>query len=153
MDKNQFLKKLKKNLRFLSKPMQNEQLEYYENLDNYDLDPDDEANKIYKKLNYNIKVFNISFKDALLNIKESGDWIKIGLFFLYLLLLVILIKVPFIYIRDIGVSIMENRVDINKYYGLINLIVDILYSVFTIIIFVRLIKKKGYQFKKLNEKK
>ena len=48
---------------------------------------------------------------------------------------------------------MENRVDINKYYGLINLIVDILYSVFTIIIFVRLIKKKGYQFKKLNEKK
>ena len=84
MDKNQFLKKLKKNLRFLSKPMQNEQLEYYENLDNYDLDPDDEANKIYKKLNYNIKVFNISFKDALLNIKESGDWIKIGLFFLYI---------------------------------------------------------------------
>ncbi len=151
MNKEIFLKQLKKNLKYLTRRERNEQLVYYDNLDNYDLDPLEEANKIYEKLGLKTKLFNISLKDAISNIIKalrSKDKDLIGsviFFFLYLLLLIILIKIPFIYIRDIPVSIFtEFFMNDNNYY-LYVFILDIIYAITTILIFIRLIKKKGEQ--------
>ena len=49
MNKEQFLKELKKNLNRLPRKAKKEELKEYENLPNYDLDPITEANKIYNK--------------------------------------------------------------------------------------------------------
>ena len=107
MNKEQFLKELTKNLNHLSKKEREEELLAYENLSNYDLDPILEANKIYNKkgIKYEVKP-SISLLDAAsiitnkLQSKDKDDIKNILLFFLYLLLLLIFIKIPFIYVRD-----------------------------------------------------
>ena len=157
MNKETFLKELKRNLKYLSRREKSEQLVYYDNLDSYDLDPIEEANKIYEKMGLKTKIFNISLKEAIIEIiealksKNKDLIISVVLFFLYLLLLIILIKIPFIYIRDIPVSIFTDFFKNDNNYYLYVFILDILYAITTIIIFIRLIKKKGYKLQ--NDKK
>ena len=56
MDKEKFLKELKYQLRYLNKETIEEELKNYENLSDYNLKPEEEANKIYQKRGLNVKV-------------------------------------------------------------------------------------------------
>ena len=156
MDKETFLKKLKKNLKYLSGKEKKEQLVYYDNLDDYNLDPIEEANKIYERMGIKAKIMDISLKDGIMNIiealrsKDKDKIISVVLFFLYLLLLIIVIKIPFIYIRDIPVSIFSDFFKNDNHYYLYVFILDIIYAITTILIFIRLIKDKGYKLKNNN---
>ena len=49
MTKEEFLTELKKNLKYLNKKEREEELVYYENLDNYNLDPIAIAYEIYQR--------------------------------------------------------------------------------------------------------
>jgi len=57
MTKETFLKELSKNLKYLKPNLRKETLKKYENLPNYNLDPLEEANKIYASLNINFKIY------------------------------------------------------------------------------------------------
>ena len=100
MNKEEFLKELKKNLRYLPKAERENTLTIYESKDNYqNLDPIEIANNIYqeKKLNYIIRP-KIKFLDALniivnrLKTKDKDSIINIVLFFLYNFVLQYLIQ-------------------------------------------------------------
>ena len=114
MDKEKFLKELKYQLRYLNKEAQEEELKNYENLQDYNLKAEDIANEIYKKRGLNLKVRKkTSFLDSVsiiiekIKSKDKKILIDLLLFFLYMFVLIILIKIPFIYVRDIISSIFS----------------------------------------------
>lgn len=114
MDKEKFLKELKYQLRYLNKETIDEELKNYENLPDYNLKPEDEANKIYQKRGLNVKVTKkTSLFDAISKIidaiksKNKKIITDLVLFFVYIFILIILIKIPFIYIRDTISSIFS----------------------------------------------
>ena len=91
MTKEEFLKALRKNLKWLSKKELEEELVYYENRDNYDLDPIIIANEIYQRKGLKISlVKKIKFLDAVnilinsLQSKNKEKLKKVLLFFLYM---------------------------------------------------------------------
>ena len=86
-----------------------------------------------------------------LRIKDKAITKNILLFFLYLLFLLILIKIPFIYLRDTIGSYFELVLIDNKSLIIWNLIFEILYAITTIIIFIKLIKKKAQELEKMNK--
>ncbi len=152
MNKEQFLKELKKNLKYLNNKNLKEALSKYDNLDNYSLDPLKEANKIYQEYNINIVIYpKISLFDAISiiikNIQEKQNIKNIILFFLYLFFLLIIIKIPFIYVRDIIVNIFGLSFT-EQAYTIWNLSFEILYAIATILILIHLIKKKANTLKK-----
>lgn len=149
MTKEQFLKELKHNLRYLNNKNRNIELSNYYNLDNYDLDPLSEANKIYEKYNPKTKIYpKISLYDAIYifikNFKKKTNIKPIILFFLYLLFLLIILKIPFIYVRDI-ISSFFNISYTDTFNIIWNLSFEIVYAITTIIIFIKLIKKKAHE--------
>ncbi len=160
MNKEQFLKELNKNLNHLSKKARKEELKEYENLSSYDLDPITEANKIYNKrgivytVKENISLFNAA--SILTNKLQSQDKESIKnilLFFLYLIFLLIIIKIPFIYVRDIISNMFSNFLQTENLYSIWYLIFELLYAITTILIFIRLIKNKALDIKESEQKK
>lgn len=155
MTKEEFLKKLEKNLKSLTPEAKKEELLNYENLNDYNLDPIEIANKIYEKRGMNIKVTEeIKFLEAfsiIISSVQEKDKKKTGniiLFFLYLILLVIFIKIPFIYIRDIITNLFNNIFKNDLSYNLWFLIIEIIYAITGIILFIKLIKKKALEIEK-----
>ena len=155
MNKEEFLKELKKDLKYLSKAERNNILLTYENKEDYqNLDPIKIANDIYqeKKLNYLIRP-KIKFLDALniivekLKTKDKNIIINLSLFLLYLIFILIIIKIPFIYVRD-TVATIFNRLVTDQVYGAYSLIFEIVYALTTISIYIRLIKNKALDLKK-----
>ena len=159
MNKDQFLKELNKNLNRLSKKARIEELKEYENLSNYDLDPIKEANKIYNKrgINYEVKD-SISLFDAAslitnkLQSKDKEAIKQILLFFLRLLVLLIVIKFPFIYVRDIISTLFASFFQNNNNYTIWYLTFELLYALTTIIIFIRLIKNEALKIQNKGQK-
>ncbi len=150
MSKDQFLQELKKDLKYLDKKTRNEELAKYQNLDNYDIDPAKIANDIYNA--YNIPIKNNYTLFASVNIiinklqsKDKKIVISVIKFFGYLLLLLILIKIPFIFIRDIFGTFFETNFANSNSFAIWNLSFEILYAITTIIIFINLIKKKAQE--------
>ena len=153
MDKEKFLKELKYQLRYLNNKAKDEELKNYENLQDYNLKPEEEANKIYQKRGLNIKVTKkTSFLDAVSTIidiiktKNKKSVLDIVLFFIYMFILIILIKIPFIYVRDIistifGVLITNNILD-----TIWNLAFELLYALTAILIFIKMIKNKAKDY-------
>ncbi len=155
MNKEQFLKELNKNLNRLPSKIRKEELKAYENLTDYNLDPINEANIIYNKrgINYTVteKISLMNAASILTNKLQSKDKDAIKsilLFFLYLLFLLIVIKIPFIYVRDIISNMFAEFLQINNLYSIWYLIFEILYAITTIIIFIKLIKNKALEIKK-----
>ncbi len=155
MNKEAFLKELNRHLGKLTDEAKKEELKNYNNLKNYDLNPVEEANKIYQKrglkytVNKNIKLLDaasILIDELRSNNKEKT--INVILFFLYLIILLILIKIPFIYVRDIIASLFNPVFINNNYYTLWNLLFEILYAITTIIVFINLIKNKALDLEK-----
>ena len=94
MDKEKFLKELKYQLRYLNNKAKDEELKNYENLQDYNLKPEEEANKIYQKRGLNIKVTKkTSFLDAVSTIieiiktKNKKSVLDIVLFFIYMFIM------------------------------------------------------------------
>ena len=95
MDKEKFLKELKYQLRYLNKETIDEELKNYENLPDYNLKPEDEANKIYQKRGLNVKVTKkTSLFDAISKIidaiksKNKKIITDLVLFFVYIFILI-----------------------------------------------------------------
>ena len=154
MDKEKFLKELKYQLRYLNKEAQEEELKNYENLQDYNLKAEDIANEIYKKRGLNLKVRKkTSFLDSVsiiieeIKSKDKKILIDLLLFFLYMFVLIILIKIPFIYVRDIISSIFSVIGSNNIIYTIWNLLFELLYAITAILIFIKMIKNKaiGYE--------
>lgn len=154
MDKEKFLKELKYQLRYLNKEVQEEELKNYENLQDYNLKAEDIANEIYKKRGLNLKVRKkTSFLDSVsiiieeIKSKDKKILIDLLLFFLYMFVLIILIKIPFIYVRDIISSIFSVIGSNDIIYTIWNLLFELLYAITAILIFIKMIKNKaiGYE--------
>lgn len=149
MNKEEFLKSLTKNLKYLNPSLKDAEIEKFQNMTDYnDLDPIEEANKIYERNGINIKVTK-SFLNSLSTIIEvfsCNDSKNIGqllLFFLYLFFLIIIIKIPFIYVRDM-ISTIFGIFQNDNANVIWNLTIEALYAITTIIVFIRLIKNKAY---------
>ena len=157
MNKEEFLKELKKNLRYLPKAERENTLTIYESKDNYQ--NIEIANNIYqeKKLNYIIRP-KIKFLDALniiinqLKTKDKDSIINIALFFLYLIFILIIIKIPFIYVRD-TIATLFNKIITDQNYGIYGLVFELVYALTTILIYIRLIKNKALDLEKKNNPK
>ena len=153
MDKEKFLEELKYQLRYLNNKAKEEELKNYENLQDYNLKPEEEANRIYQKRGLNIKVTKkTSFLDAVSTIidiiktKNKKSVLDIVLFFIYMFILIILIKIPFIYVRDI-ISTIFGVVITNNILGTIwNLAFELLYALTAILIFIKMIKNKAKDY-------
>lgn len=150
MQKEEFLKKLDKNLNKLSKKAKNEELAKYENLADYNLEPQKEAKKIYEARGIStenqlkfLEALNIIIKK--LKNKDQKTILNIFLFFLYLLVMIIIIKIPFIYTRDMILGLFNNLFQKDIIYILWNLLFEALYAITAILILIRLIKKKALQ--------
>lgn len=150
MNEETFIKELSKNLKYLSRKIEKEELEKYRNLPSYELDPIEEANKIYQSRGLKIKVYkttsflkSISTIIDVFNSKDSKAIGKLVLFFLYLLFLLIIIKVPFIYVRDMISNIFNGLFPTKNSLIIWNLSIEFAYAITTIIIFINLIKKKA----------
>ncbi len=154
MNNNEFLKELNKELRYLNKDARQNEIEKYSNLNNSNLNPHEIAQSIYNS--YNIKIFE---KETLFNSvniiinklqsKNQKIIINIIKFFLYLLVLLIVIKIPFIYIRDLLGTFFESLLYTSKAITLWYLSYELLYAITTILIFIRLIKKKAIELKNI----
>ena len=158
MDKEKFLKELKYQLRYLNKESQEEELKNYENRKDYNLKPEEEANKIYQKRGLNIKVTKkTSFLDSVSIIidaarkKDKKVLINLLLFFFYVFILVILIKIPFIYIRDTISTMFSIVVSTEVLYTIWNLAFELLYAITAIIIFIKFIKTKAKDYENTGE--
>ena len=158
MDKEKFLKELKYQLRYLNKESQEEELKNYENRKDYNLKPEEEANKIYQKRGLNIKVTKkTSFLDSVSIIidaarkKDKKVLINLLLFFFYVFILVILIKIPFIYIRDTISTMFSIVVSTEVLYTIWNLTFELLYAITAIIIFIKFIKTKAKDYENTGE--
>lgn len=153
MDKEKFLKELKYQLRYLNKETIEEEIKNYENLSDYNLKPEEEANKIYQKRGLNVKVTKkTSLFDAVsiiidaIKCKDKKIITDLILFFVYIFILIILIKIPFIYIRDTISSIFSVLVSNDILYTIWSLTFELLYAITAILIFIRLIKNKSKDY-------
>ncbi len=151
MNKDEFLKKLKKYLRYLNNKERLLILQKYENINNYnDLDPVSIANKVYEEHNSKIRITKeISLFNAVnviinkLRLKNKDITKNILLFFLYLLIILVAVKIPFIYIRDVIGSFFEISFMDNNNYAKWQLIFEFAYAITAILILIRIIKKKA----------
>jgi hypothetical protein len=156
MDKKTFINELTINLKHLTNEIKAEEIAKYNELDTNKLDPIEEANKIYKNHGLNITVTKktsfINSMTILVDILKSNDKKKISnvlLFFLYLIFILIIIKIPFIYVRDITSSIFNNFLSNELAYSIWYLLFEILYAITTIITLINLIKNKANQIEKI----
>ena len=153
MDKEKFLKELTYQLRYLNEETKKEELKNYENLSDYNLKPEEEANKIYQKRGLSVKVTKkSSFLDSVATIidviknKNKKQILDIILFFVYMFVLIILIKIPFIYIRDTVSTIFNVIITNDTLYTIWNLAFEILYAITAILVFIKMIKLKAKDY-------
>ena len=150
MDKDNFLKELKYQLRYLTKEALEEELK---NNQDYNSPPEDIANNIYQKRGLNIKVARkSSFLDSIATIieafKDKKNISNLLGFFLYVFLLIILIKIPFSLIRDM-ISTIFNVFFSNEIISTIWVLTfELLYAITAILIFIKFIKNKAQEYEK-----
>lgn len=144
MNNKDFLKELNKKLKKLDKKTRKKEMEAYETLDTSNLDATVEAKKIYQKLGISYLTFLEAVNILIEALKSNNKKQLSNLlgFFLYLILLIIFIKVPFIYIRDIIANLFNNLIT-NSTYTIWSLIIELLYTLTTIYMAIILIKKKA----------
>ncbi len=156
MDKNTFLKELNKNLKYLNKENKEEELNKYKNLESIEgLDPIAEANKIYQEKGINITInpktnfFNsISIIIDEMKSKDQKRVSNIVLFFIYLFLILIFLKVPFIYVRDVISNIFGTLFSNDTIYTIWGLTFELLYAITTIIVLIKIINDKANKIEK-----
>ena len=152
---NEYQKKLNYYLRYLKKSDRELELQKYSNL-NKDTDLVELANKIYAEKGLKTRILkDISFTDAIgimidkIKLKDKNISKKIILFILYILLLIIVIKIPFIYVRDITLNLFNEFFNSELKITIWNLIFEGLYAVTTIVIIINVMKKKAILLEKI----
>lgn len=147
MIREDFLKKLKQNLSYLKKKERDLELLKYESMQDVShLDPVEEANKIYASRNLDIRITsNVKFLKAFKTILDrfkNKDLVGITIwFFIKIFLIVIIIKIPFIYVRDM-VSTLFSITEDNAYM-IFNLIIELIYAITCIMYIIKAIKKES----------
>lgn len=152
MTKEEFIKELNHNLRYLKKKDREEIISKYNNLETTNLDPIKIANDIYKEKKLTFRITsNISFLEAANNIldalKQKDKRKNVLIFFLKLILIIIIIKIPFIYIRDMSVTIFNNIFISDKNYMILHLIIEFIYALTSIYYLIKQFKKEAYMLK------
>ena len=168
MDKSSFLSLLDKKLCYLVEPEKEKEISKYTSvIDNYINMGQSETDAVsslgdvdalvtaiylshgldYKKLNGSdgaISGDNNPFKNfyKLITSKDKKTAGNALLYFVYLILLVILLKVVFILIRDVSSSVFNDVISSPKFNKIYSLCFDLIYIVCAIILFWKLFKKK-----------
>lgn len=152
MTKEEFLKKLEKNLKVLTPQERKEELNYYEAQEEFNYDPVEEANKIYERRKmYKYIKKPIKLLDAATTItnelqkKDKEGTKNILLFFLITILIIIIIKVPFIYLRDMVSNLFNDIFQKDNAYTLWYFIIEIIYAITGINICITRIKQKAIE--------
>jgi len=157
MNKEEFLYQLKKNLKYLKKEELEKVIHNYSNMETINLNPVEEANKIYKEKNIKIIISEkIKLFDAIniilnkIKTKNKDTIIDIVTFFFYIIFIAILIKIPFIYFRDMILNLFNLLFQKELQYILWNLFIEISYSISSILIIIKHIKKKALKLKNVS---
>ncbi len=153
MNKETFLKELEKNLRYLSPEAKEEEIKKYRNIEDYsNFDPIKTANTIYENRGINIKIstktiFINSIKTIIdvINEKDKKKITDLIIFFVFLIFLTIIIKIPFIFVSEILYAFFSNLLSSNTATIIWNLIFDILYIITALIILINTINKKAQE--------
>ena len=144
-------KRLEKELKFLTKEALLEELESHkEILLQEKINIKQIADNIYQKRGIDIKKLNRNLTSNLINdltnafagFKNKDKTIKRKMIIdiIYLVLLIILVKIPFDLVRDIGYEYIEMLSTNNLYYTLWNLAFLILYTITAICTFIVLVR-------------
>ena len=168
MDKLSFINFLEDKLYYLVENIRNEEIEKYSRvIDNYVSmgqseenavesfgDPEDLVKAIYlshgldyKKL-FTAKLSGRGIKNSFKNffsIITGNDKKKLrnALFnFLYIIVLIILLKIVFIFVRDLGSSMFADFVSSNKVGKIYDLSFEILYVLVALIVFIKMFTKR-----------
>ena len=159
MNNEEFVKVLKKKLKYLTDEAQEEEIKKYQNTNTNNINVIEEANKIYKKRGLKITVKkNITFIESIRTVIEiikgnnKEDKKSIISYLVYLLLLIILIKIPFIYIRDLALEIISSISQNRIYIKLCNFSIELLYAITAIATYIILLKKKTKEYNKIKNK-
>lgn len=172
MNRKEFLKKLRKNLSFLKKEeLEKEILSYINKIDSSKL-PDTEVIKSFGNmedivkeiasrhgLNYkSLKIHNSWFKNfyneliELSTILKNSEGKKKGKILLDILLLIVItciLKIPFIFVRDLGDRCIENLLNSNlSFLAIWGLFIEIAYIIVALSFFIKTFKK---WFKMINK--
>lgn len=167
MNRATFIKELRRNLKFLSKEELEKEVLYYINLIDESSKPDEEVIKGFGKmsnivkdvcekhgLDYNVVKRQINsnwFKDfynelvnlsTILKNSDSKKKVTILMDLLILILVTCILKIPFIFIRDLGDRMIEVMFDSNiTALALMGLFIEILYVVVALSFFIKTFKK------------
>ncbi len=160
MTKEEFLKKLTKNLQALPPKDRQEELKSYESLQEFNLDPTEVANKIYikrgmyKYVRKPIKLFDAATIITKELQEKNQEKIKdILIFFLVTILIIIIIKVPFIYVRDMLSNLFNDTFKNDSSYTILYLSTEIIYAITGIVTGVNRIKRKAIEIEMKNSAK
>ncbi len=152
-------KELLKELRFLEENAKNQELELNkEALANESIKIKDLAKEIYAKRGIDFTKLKGSFLNTLTNEiyqfsslfynKDKGIRNKMILDLLYMIILLVLVKVPFDLVRDIGLDYIEIITTKTLYYNIWSLIFLILYTITIICTFLVLIRNFNNKYSK-----
>lgn len=156
--KNERIKKLEAELKYLLDDERKKEIENYNSmLDTNKVNIKEVAKEIYHKRGINYDKLNKGFLNNLTNTinelsttfknKDSATKRKMIIEIIYIVILLILIKVPFDLVRDIGYDYIELLSTNNLYYTLWNLIFLLLYTGTIICTFIVLIKNFNNKYK------
>lgn len=152
MTKEKFLKKLEKNLRALPPKERNDELKSYETREDFNLDPLEIANKIYeergmyKEIKKPIKLLDAASTITYeLQKKEKEATKDILLFFLITVFIIIVIKIPFIYVRDMISNLFNDLFKEDDAYTLWYFIIEVIYAITGITYAIKKIKQKAIE--------
>ena len=149
--KEERIKKLTKELRHLPKAEIQKEIEYYNTaLESENTDIKAIAKEIYNKRGMDYSKLNKGFFNSIVNAindfigafnnKDGKTKGKMLVELLYMVILIILMKIPFNLVRDLGYDYIPNLISNNSYYHLwdaVCLIIYIITSICTLIVLIR----------------
>ena len=154
MNKEKYLKELEKRLEYLNDEQKQQEIFRVSNeLDSGNVmnDLSNEVDSIYKKYNINVKrqekINNNSILTKFDNFKnkiKNNTWkenLTILKDFIVIILIVSIVKIPFIGVETLLFSIFENKIS-DKTYTIINYGLEGIYVVLAIMLFIKLFKDK-----------
>jgi len=157
MNKEEFLYQIKKSLKYLKKDELEEIINNYSKIEINNLNPVEEANKIYKEKNINIIIpEKIKLFDAIniiinkIKTKNKDTIIDLVIFFFYIIFIAILIKIPFIYFRDMILNLFNLLFQKELHYFFFYFLIEITYSITSILIIIKYIKMKALKLKNVS---
>ena len=158
--KDDRIKKLNNELKYLTDAERQKEIAYYDNaLGNNDIDVKNIAKEIYlrrgidyTKLNkgvFNNIISTITDLIAVFKNKDSKVRSKMITEIVYIVVILLLLKIPFDLVRDLGYDYLELLSTNNLYYNLWNILFLILYTITIFCTFIVLIRNFNNKYKNI----